>query len=192
MVDEVRPEPKTTPDMNHPTLARLKERFAGAGLRAGQYRGDVTVIVPAQRLHEVMQFLRTDTESDYNFLSDVFGVDYLNYPKAEGRFAVIYNLVSYRFNRRLFVKVLLNPTLDTSGTLDDPALHVDSVTDIWPGAEWNEREVFDMFGIRFDNHPDLRRILLWEAYPAHPLRKDYPITGRGEREQLRVVPRDSA
>ncbi len=73
-----------------------------------------------------------------------------------------------------------------------PALYLDSVTDIWPGAEWPEREVFDMFGIRFRNHPDLRRILTWEAYPAHPLRKDYPLRGRGEREQYKIVDRTSA
>jgi NADH-quinone oxidoreductase subunit C len=137
-------------------------------------------------------FLRQDAECDYNFLSDLFGIDYLNYPQAMGRFAVVYNLVSYRSNRRLFIKVLLNPTLDTTGTAEDPALRLPTVTDIWPGAEWPEREVYDMFGIRFDNHPDLRRILLWEGYPAHPLRKDYPLTGRGEREQYRVLKRTSA
>ena len=74
----------------------------------------------------------------------------------------------------------------------DPALHLESVTDLWPGGEWTEREVYDMFGILFDNHPDLRRILLWESYPAFPLRKDYPVTGRGEREQYAVINRDSA
>ena len=73
----------------------------------------------------------------------------------------------------------------------DPALEIDSVTDLWPGAEWPEREVFDMFGIRFRNHPDLRRILTWEEFPAHPLRKDYPLRGRGERETYKVVDRES-
>ena len=86
----------------------------------------------------------------------------------------------------------LDPSLDTSGTEDDPALHVPTVTDLWPGAEWTEREVYDMFGVAFDGHPDLRRILLWEDYPAHPLRKDYPVIGRGEREQYQVIGRDSA
>jgi NADH-quinone oxidoreductase subunit C len=71
-------------------------------------------------------------------------------------------------------------------------LHLPSVTDLWPGAEWPEREVFDMLGVRFDGHPDLRRILLWESYPAHPLRKDYPLRGRGERDNFRVIGRDSA
>ena len=144
-----------------------------------------------------MTFLRDDPACAYNFLSDVMGVDYLNYPSPlngsrGGRFAAIYILVSHVHNRRLFVKVLLNPSRDTQGIEEDPALHLPSVCDLWPGAEWPEREVFDMFGIRFDSHPDLRRILTWESYPAHPLRKDYPLRGRGEREAFRVINRDSA
>ena len=74
----------------------------------------------------------------------------------------------------------------------DPALVAASVTDLWPGAEWMEREVYDMLGIRFTDHPDMRRILLWETYPGHPLRKDYPVRGRGEREAYRIVDRHSS
>ncbi|MBI1369904.1 MAG: NADH-quinone oxidoreductase subunit C [Planctomycetes bacterium] len=192
MSDPAAASTKPTPATAHPTLARLKAQFPGAGLKAAEFRGDTTVLVPAAMLHDVMAFLRSDPECDYDFLSDVFGIDYLNYPDAMGRFGVVYNLASYKHNRRLFVKVLLNPTLDTTGIEDDPALHIPSVCDIWPGAEWNERETFDMFGIRFDGHPDLRRILTWEKFPAHPLRKDYPLTGRGEREMYRVLARDSA
>ncbi len=185
-----------TPNLDHPTLPLVKERFPSVKLFATEFRGQTTLVVPAEALHDVMLFLRKDDRCAYDFLSDVTCVDYLNYPQTaggpRGRFGVVYNLVSYPHNRRLFVKVLLDPTLDTSGIEEDPGLHVASVTDIWPGAEWTEREVFDMFGIRFDNHPDLRRILLWEKYPAHPLRKDYPLRGRGERESYRVVERDSA
>jgi NADH-quinone oxidoreductase subunit C len=120
-------------------------------------------------------------------------VDYLNYPASmPGRFAVLYNLISTIHDRRFFVKVFLDPSLPTDGIVEDPTLWVDSVTDLWPGAEWYEREVFDMFGIRFRNHPDLRRILTWEAYPAHPLRKDYPLRGRGEREGYKVIDRTDA
>ncbi|MBI1372761.1 MAG: NADH-quinone oxidoreductase subunit C [Phycisphaera sp.] len=176
----------------HPTVDRLKTEFAGQGLRAAEFRGQTTVVVPRERMHDVLRFLRDDAACKYDFLSDVFGIDYLQYPEATDRFHVVYNLVSTRLNQRIFVKVPLNATLDTKGTADDPGLHLPSVCDLWPGAEWNEREVFDMFGIRFDNHPDLRRILLWESYPAFPLRKDYPLTGRGEREQYAVIDRDAS
>ncbi len=198
------------PNLDHPTLALVKERFADAKLLATEFRGQTTLVVPREYFADVMAFLRNDERCAYNFLSDVIGIDYLNYPAAslgaaepsddlssvptglEGRFAVVYNLSSHTTNLRLFVKVLLSPTLDTSGIEADPALHVPSVCHLWPGAEWPEREVFDMFGIRFDGHPDLRRILTWESYPAHPLRKDYPLRGRKEREDYRVIDRDSA
>jgi NADH-quinone oxidoreductase subunit C len=139
-----------------------------------------------------MRFLRDDPACDCDFLSDVTAVDYLGYPaQSLGRFAVVYVLLSTRRELRLVVKSYLDPSVDTSGTEPDPALVLDSVTDIWPGAEWREREVYDMFGIRFRGHPDLRRILTWEGFPAHPLRKDYPLRGRGEREQYRIMPRDA-
>jgi len=180
------------PNLDHPTLPLVKERFPGVKFLATEFRGQTTLIVPLGKLHEVMRFLRDDEACAYNFLSDVVGIDYLNYPEAQARFAVVYLLLSHRHNRRLHIKTLLNPSLDTHGIEHDPALHLDSVTDLWPGAEWPEREVFDMFGIRFDGHPDLRRILTWEAYPAHPLRKDYPLRGRGERETYRLVGREDA
>lgn len=181
------------PNLDHPTLPLIKSAFADRKLIATEFRGETTLVVTRDDLHEVLRHLRDDPKCDYNFLSDVIGVDYLNYPgEARGRFAVVYNLESYPHNLRFFVKVYLDPTIDTAGIDEDPALYLPSVCDIWPGAEWPEREVFDMFGIRFVNHPDLRRILLWEAYPAHPLRKDYPVIGRGERETYRVVERDDA
>lgn len=183
----------SAPTLNHPTLARVKSSFADVALKATEFRGDTTLIVPAEKLHEVMRFLRDDPECDYNFLSDVCGVDYLDYPApTEARFAVVYQLVSYPHERRLTVKTFLDPSIDTSGIEPDPALELDSVTDIWPGVEWRERECFDMFGIRFRNHPDLRRILTWEEFPAHPLRKDYPLRGRGERETYRVIDRETS
>ncbi len=183
----------STPNLDHPTLARVKAAFADVKFMASEFRGQSTLIVPNQHLHRVLRFLRDDPESDYNFLSDVTAVDYLGYPaKQPGRFAVVFLLVSQSHNRRLTVKVFLDPSRDTSGIEVDPALEVDSVTDIWPGAEWREREVYDMFGIRFRNHPDLRRILTWKEFPAHPLRKDYPLRGRGERETYKIVGRDKA
>jgi NADH-quinone oxidoreductase subunit C len=182
-----------TPSLDHPTLPRVKAAFGDVKFLATEFRGDTTLIVPNADLHRVLRYLRDDAQCDYNFLSDVTGVDYKNYPaKMPGRFAVVYLLVSYAHERRLIVKVFLDPSLDTSGIDPDPALEVDSCTDIWPGAEWREREVYDMYGIRFRNHPDLRRILTWKEYPGHPLRKDYPLRGRGERETYRIVQRDQA
>ncbi|MFO0833093.1 MAG: NADH-quinone oxidoreductase subunit C [Phycisphaerales bacterium] len=178
--------------LDHPVFAAVKARFPGKKLRGTEFRGQSTLIVEPQDAHEVLAYLKNDAECDFNFLSDVVGLDYLNYPTPMiGRFAVAYVLVSHGRDDRFLVKTYLNPSLPTDGVAEDPALFLDTVTDLWPGAEWMEREVFDMFGIRFRNHPDLRRILMWADYPAHPLRKDYPVRGRGEREQYRVVDRTS-
>ncbi len=183
----------STATSDHPTLPRVKAAFPEVSFQATEFRGQTTLIVPPAELHKVMRYLRDDPDCDYNFLSDVFGIDYLGYPaETQGRFAVTYLLVCFAQDRRLTVKSFLDPTIDTSGTEPDPALVIDSVTDIWPGAEWRERELYDMFGIRFLNHPDLRRILTWEDYPAHPLRKDYPLKGRGERNSFRVTTREDA
>ncbi len=179
--------------LDHPIFKVIKEAFPGKKLRATEFRGQSTLIVEPGDAHEVMAFLKNDERCAFNFLSDVAGIDYLNYPSPTvGRFAVVWNLCSYGRGDRFFVKTFLDPSLPTDGIVEDPALWVDSVCDLWPGAEWPEREVFDMLGIRFRNHPDLRRILLWETYPAHPLRKDYPVRGRGEREAYRVVDRTSS
>jgi NADH-quinone oxidoreductase subunit C len=182
-----------TAKLDHPCFKIVKEAFAKSRFRASEYRGCSTLIVDAADSHAVLAFLRDDPRCAYNFLSDVTAVDYLNYPAPTiGRFAVVYNLLSHSRDDRFFVKVFLDPSLPTDGIVEDPSLYVESVCDLWPGAEWTEREVFDMFGIRFRNHPDLRRILTWEEYPGHPLRKDYPVRGRGEREQYKVVDRTSA
>jgi NADH-quinone oxidoreductase subunit C len=186
--------PESPPvNLDHPTFAAVKSAFPGKKLRATEFRNQSTLIVEPGDLHAVMAFLKADPATDYNFLSDVAGIDYLNYPAVTiGRFAVLYNLICFARDDRFFVKVFLDPSIPTDGIEEDPALYVDSITDLWPGAEWPEREVFDMFGIRFRNHPDLRRILTWEAYPAHPLRKDYPLRGRGERELYKIVDRTSS
>ena len=185
--------PDTKPNLDHPTFAIVKDAFPGKKFRATEFRGQSTLIVEPADLHEVMAFLRDDARTAYNFLCDVLGIDYLNYPAPQpGRFAVVYSLQSFTHERRFFVKSYLDHSLPTEGIVEDPALYLDSMTDLWPGAEWPEREVFDMFGIRFRNHPDLRRILTWESYPAHPLRKDYPLRGRGEREEYKVVDRTDA
>jgi NADH-quinone oxidoreductase subunit C len=181
----------TAPTLDHPTFAKVKAAFPATKFKATEFRGQATLVVEPADLHPVMAFLKNDC--GYDFLSDVIGVDYLNYPTPQpGRFAVVYNLISYPNDLRFFVKTYVSPSLPTDGIDEDPALYVDSVCDLWAGAEWTEREVFDMFGIRFKNHPDLRRILTWETYPAHPLRKDYPVRGRGEREAYNIIDRTSA
>lgn len=141
----------------------------------------IYVRVPADRLLDVMRFLHDDEACAFEQLCDLTCVDYLNFPKARDRYGVTYSLLSLSRNHRLWVKCFVN----------DPSPEVPSVTGIWAGAEWLEREVWDMFGVRFTDHPDLRRILTWEAFEAHPLRKDYPLRGRGEREDYKVLTRES-
>ena len=179
--------------IQHPSLEVIRNQFKDAGLKATEFRGDLTIIVSVGMYHEVARFLRDAPELDYDFLSDVIGIDYLDYPaETIGRFAVVLQLASTRTDLRIGLKTFVDPSMDTTGNEIDPALVVPSVTDIWPGAEWREREVFDMFGISFKNHPDLRRILTWKDFPGFPLRKDYPLRGRGERESYRPIDRDSS
>ena len=149
----------------------------------GDKPGDqMYVRIEPQILVEVMKFLRDDPRTKFEQLCDLTCVDYLNFPEATDRYGVTYSLLSLTHNHRLWIKCFVN----------DPSPKVPSVTSIWPGAEWMEREVFDMFGVVFEGHPDLRRILTWDDFPAHPLRKDYPLRGKGERENYEVVHRDSA
>jgi len=176
----------------HPAIRRVVETYGDRQLSMSLFRGQSTLIVEPADAHEVLRFLREDPACDCNMLVDVTAVDYLGYPVEQpGRFAVVWVLRSHAHDQLLLMKTFLNPTIETSGIEPDPGLEVDSACDIWPGAEWREREVYDMFGIRFKGHPDLRRILTWRDFPAHPLRKDYPLRGRGERENYSVTERDS-
>lgn len=182
----------TTSPPAHPFLPLVKANFPGVRITVQEFRGQVTLIVPAASLKAIARFLRDHPECDCNFLSDLTAVDYLDYPSPQpARFAVVHNLLSHSRNVRIRLKTYLQPSMDTTGIVADPALELDSVCDIWPGAEWMEREVFDMYGIRFAGHPDLRRILLWKDFPAHPLRKDYPLRGRGEREHYQRLVREA-
>ncbi len=192
--------------INHPALVPLKNRFPDVKFLVGEFRDMVTVVVPRERIVEVCTFLRDDPTLGYNYLSEINGIDYLNYPGAKDRFGVTYGLVSIdRGTPRLWLKVFLNPEHPTApgsewnairdeeaAEKSDPGLRIDSVCGVWPGAEWMEREVYDMFGIVFLNHPDLRRILTWNGFGNYPLRKDYPLRGVGEREQYKIITRESA
>jgi NADH-quinone oxidoreductase subunit C len=188
--------------IDHPALAPLKAKFPGVKFLAKEFRDMVTVVVPREHLLEVCRFLRDDPQLRFDLLAEINGVDYLNYPGATHRFGVNYCLTSIPNNVRLWIKVFLDPEQDTSPGHDvrdeeavekgDPGLKVDSVTSIWPGAEWLERETYVMFGIIFVGHPDLRRILTWNGYGSYPLRKDYPLRGVGEREKFKIVTREGA
>src|SRR5262245_32372988 len=155
---------------------RLADRFGDAVNRT-VFRDNVRYVVPADQLIEVMTLLKTDAGFDY--LAEIAGVDYLHYPNATDRYGVIYGLANTETAERVFVKVLVN----------DPDPHVPSVYPLWKGADWMEREVFDMYGVHFEGHPDLRRILMPEAFATYPLRKDYPLRGRGERHNFPVITR---
>ena len=181
------------PTLNHPTIKIVKDGLSDLHLRVTEFRNNTTLIADPKDVHRLLRFLRDDPSCNFDLLCDVTAVDYLGYPtQTIGRFAVVWILVNTETTQRINVKTFINPSIDTSGIEEDPALLVDSCTDIWPGAEWREREVFDMFGIRFANHPDLRRILLWKDFPAHPLRKDYPLKGRNERTKLAIIDREDA
>jgi NADH-quinone oxidoreductase subunit C len=188
--------------IEHPALQPLKQTFADTKFFVGEFRDMVTVVVPRDMIVPVCTFLRDDARLRYNFLCEINGVDYLGYPGAQHRFGVNYGLTSYPNNNRLWLKVFLDPTIPTDpGTAPrdeeifdkgDPGLMLDSVTGVWAVAEWMEREVYDMHGIIFRNHPDLRRILTWNGYGSYPLRKDYPLRGIGEREDFKIVTREGA
>lgn len=158
-------------------LARLLASVPGAVLATHAERGEATAIVDAPRVLEVLRFLRDDRDSAFDVLMDLCAVDYLGYPERSGpRFEVVYHLYSLARGRRLRVRAGVEAA--------DP--EIDSATSLWPAANWMEREVWDLYGIRFRGHPDLRRILLYDEFEGHPLRKDYPK----ERRQPLVGPRN--
>lgn len=183
---------------NDSLLASVTDRFPHAALASHAYRGDATLVLRPPDLLAVARFLKEDAALQMNFLVDVTAVDYSVFgegptpaffassgvsvrssdqipdpdpwpgPPIEGRFAVVYHFYSMAHKHRLRVVV----------PVQEAELEVDSLTPLWPGANWLEREVWDMFGIRFAGHPDLRRILMYEPFEGHPLRKDYPVNKR--------------
>jgi NADH (or F420H2) dehydrogenase, subunit C len=127
--------------------------------------GEITVVVPREQIEVICSYLKSAPGLEFNFLADICGAD--RGPEEEPRFEVNYHLFSTTKHHRLRLKVLLNE--------DDP--HVKSVTGVWRTANWHERETFDLFGVIFDGHPDLRRILLPDDWEGHALRKDFPLRG---------------
>jgi NADH-quinone oxidoreductase subunit C len=145
-----------------------------------EFRGQTRVGVPAVSLYELLRGLKS--AASFDFLSDITCVDYLNYRDATDRFGLVYLLVNTQTGERLTVRSFVN----------EPDLVVRSVVSLWEGANWLEREVWDMFGITFEGHPDHRRILLPDEFTAFPLRKDYPLQGRGERHNFQRIERRNA
>lgn len=188
--------------INHPALAKLKNQFPSVSFKVAEFREQVSVVVPREALLEVCRFLKTDPELRFDQLTDLFAIDYLGYPGAKDRFSIDYLLLNTQTSLRLRLKVFLNPTQDTrpgnpmrdedAAEKCDPALKIDSVYGVWPVADWLEREAYDLMGIVFIGHPDLRRIMTWNGFGSHPLRKDYPLRGIGEREDYKVVTREGA
>lgn len=158
-------------------LRFLGEAFPDLKLETSEFRGDFRLVVPADRAFDVLRWMKEAASFDQ--LTDLTAVDYLHYPGAKDRFGVVYLLLNTRTGARLAVKTFLN----------EPDLVLPSVYSLWKGADWMEREVYDMYGILFDGHPDLRRLLMPEAFTEFPLRKDYPLRGRGERHNFPVVTR---
>jgi NADH-quinone oxidoreductase subunit C len=155
--------------------ALLTERF-GDAIKRSVFRDNVRFDVKPDRLLEVLELLK---KNGFDFLADIAGVDYLHYPNATDRYGVIYCLANTETAERIYVRAFVN----------DPEPRLPSVYSFWKGADWMEREVYDMYGIEFEGHPDLRRILMPEEFAAFPLRKDYPLRGRGERHNFPVVTR---
>jgi NADH-quinone oxidoreductase subunit C len=147
------------------TLKKLSNRFPDSVVETHSYRGDDTAVVKKEDILQICKFLRDDEELLYNFMMDLTAVDYLG---REPRFEVVYHLYSMKYNRRVRIKARV-PESDCT---------IDSIVSLWISADWFEREAFDLYGVIFKGHPELRRILLYEGFEGHPLRKDYPIKKR--------------
>lgn len=148
---------------NNRAVLQLKEKFAASIIEVVEFRGEVTVTVKKDAIIAILSFLKQSLQ--YNLLTDLTAVDYLG--KKEDRFMMVYQLYSIANKDRLRVKT---PVAEAD-------CRIPSATQVWSTANWLEREVFDLFGITFDEHPDLRRILMTDDWEGHPLRKDYPLQG---------------
>ena len=147
------------------TLKAIKKKFGDAVLEAGLDKGDLVAIVAPGKIHDIIAFLRDSPELDFKMLIDLFVVDYM--PR-KPRFEVVYHLHCLARNERIRLRV----------QLDEKKCEVDTITDLYSVANWLEREAWDMFGVVFKGHPNLKRLLMYEPFEGHPLRRDYPINKR--------------
>ncbi len=148
---------------NNRAVLKLREKFATSIIDVVEFRGEITVTVAKEAIIEILSFLKQSLQ--FNQLTDLTAVDYLG--KKEDRYMVVYQLRSISLKDRLRIKTAVSET----------ACSIPTASQVWATANWLEREVFDLFGITFDNHPDLRRILMTDDWAGHPLRKDYPLQG---------------
>jgi NADH-quinone oxidoreductase subunit C len=158
-------------------VTHLKERFGAETIATTEFRDNRRIHVAAEKVYVVMEHLKE--ECGFDMLVELSAADYLHYPNATDRYGIWYILLNTTDGQRLFVKTFTN----------DPEPSLPSVYGLWRGADWMEREVYDMYGVVFSGHPDLRRILMPDEFTAFPLRKDYPMRGRGERHNFPVITR---
>ena len=156
-------------------VTALKTRFPD--LAISEFRDNRRIVVKPSQVIGVLEALKN--EHGFDMLFELTAADYLKYPNATDRFGVVYGLANTQTGERIYVKTWLN----------EPDVTLPSAYPLWKGADWLEREVYDMYGIVFAGHPDLRRILMPEEFTSYPLRKDYPLRGRGERHNFPVVTR---
>jgi NADH-quinone oxidoreductase subunit C len=156
---------------------RLRVKIPKAVISGSSFRGQNRITIDPASIWETLHLLRN--EAGFDMLFELTAVDYLEYPGARDRFGVVYGMLDVNEGERLFIKTFIN----------EPDLTLPTVTNLWEAANWMEREVFDMFGITFVGHPNLKRLLLPEEYTSFPLRKDYPVKGRGERHNFPLITR---
>ncbi len=162
-------------------IGKVKDKFVDCVLETSDKLGEATVSVRPDCIVDLLQFLRDDPELSFNFLMDVCGADLIDLNLFE-RYAVVYHLYSMEHNHRIRIKAFVS----------EQELSIDSVSHLWEAANWAEREVYDMYGIEFKNHPDLRRILNPDNFEGFPLRKDFPPEGIGYREDFEKIKRSDA
>ncbi|MGR3319709.1 MAG: NADH-quinone oxidoreductase subunit C [Candidatus Anammoxibacter sp.] len=155
-------------------VTKVKEKFSDAVVDVQSFRNETTIILKKESIVDVCKFLRDDKALQFDYLSDLCGVDKV---AVNNTFEIVYHLYSLKNNNRIRLKA---PISD----LEKPS--ISTVSTVWPTANWHEREVYDMFGVVFDGHPDMRRILTPDGFVGHPLRKDYPVDKR-QPENLREI-----
>ncbi len=160
--------------MTSPILQKIQDKFPSEVISTHQEKGDLTVVIHKKRLHDILKFLKEDSETAFDMLMDLCGVDYLG---ETPRFEVVYHLYSLKQNHRLRVRV----------EVSEEEMSIPTVTDLWKTADWFERETAEMYGFQFLGHPNPRHLLLFENFEGFPLRKDYPI---GKRQKI-PVPEES-